>query len=91
MSHRLIGTHLEVLLKMDPKFFSNAISRNTIADIKGTTDPDKVVLVSGHMDSWDVGEGAMDDGGGAFISWNSIVVLKNLGLRPKRTVRYDNL
>jgi carboxypeptidase Q len=72
---------------MNPKFFPNVTSRNTIAEIKGKTDPDRVVMVSGHLDSWDVGQGAMDDGGGAFISWNSLVVLKNLGLRPKRTIR----
>lgn len=81
------GTKLEIFLKMDSKSFTNATSRNTVAEIKGTTDPDKIVLVSGHLDSWDVGQGAMDDGGGAFISWNSLVVLKNLGLRPKRSIR----
>jgi len=83
----VIGTKLEIFLKMDSKFFTNATSRNTVAEIKGTTDPDKIVLVSGHLDSWDVGQGAMDDGGGAFISWNSLVVLKNLELRPKRSIR----
>lgn len=82
-----IGTKLEIFLKMDSKSFTNATSRNTVAEIKGTTDPDKIVLVSGHLDSWDVGQGAMDDGGGAFISWNSLVVLKNLDLRPKRSIR----
>ncbi|XP_060868808.1 carboxypeptidase Q-like [Metopolophium dirhodum] len=81
------GTKLEIFLKMDSKFFTNATSRNTVAEIKGTTEPDKIVLVSGHLDSWDVGQGAMDDGGGAFISWNSLVVLKNLKLRPKRSIR----
>lgn len=82
-----VGSKLEILLKMDSKFFPNATSRNTVAEIKGTSHSNKVVLVSGHLDSWDVGQGAMDDGGGAFISWNSLVVLKNLGLRPKRTIR----
>jgi len=82
-----LGSKLKIFLKMDSKFFANATSRNTIAEIRGSTDSDKVVLVSGHLDSWDVGQGAMDDGGGAFISWNSLVVLKNLGLRPKRTIR----
>lgn len=78
---------MEILLKMDATFFPNATSRNTVAEIAGAADPGKVVLVSGHLDSWDVGQGAMDDGGGAFVSWNSLVVLKNLGLRPKRTIR----
>lgn len=73
---------------MDSKFYPNATSRNTVAEFTGTAYPNKVVLVSGHLDSWDVGQGAMDDGGGAFISWNSLVVLKNLELRPKRTIRY---
>ena len=46
-----------------------------------------MVLVSGHLDSWDVGQGAMDDGGGAFISWQVLSIMRQLGLRAKRTVR----
>ena len=47
----------------------------------------KVVIVSGHLDSWDVGQGAMDDGGGAFISWRALSVIRKLNLLPKRTIR----
>ena len=47
----------------------------------------QVVLVSGHLDSWDVGQGAMDDGGGAFISWQALSIIRQLNLRPKRTMR----
>ena len=47
----------------------------------------QVVLVSGHIDSWDVGQGAMDDGGGAFISWQALSIIHHLNLRPKRTLR----
>uniref|UniRef100_A0AAV2MFG5 Uncharacterized protein n=1 Tax=Knipowitschia caucasica TaxID=637954 RepID=A0AAV2MFG5_KNICA len=50
-------------------------------------DTDKVVLLSGHLDSWDVGQGAMDDGGGAMISWEALSLIQDLGLRPRRTLR----
>ncbi|XP_038213514.1 carboxypeptidase Q-like [Zerene cesonia] len=62
-------------------------SRNTIIDFKGSKFPNKYVIVSGHIDSWDVGQGAMDDGGGMMISWFVPVVLKHFQLRPKRTLR----
>lgn len=62
-------------------------SRNTVSEIIGSVLPEKVVIVSGHLDSWDVGQGALDDGGGAFISWRSLTILKKLGLKPKQTIR----
>lgn len=58
-----------------------------MAELKGIQLPQKVVILSGHIDSWDVGVGAMDDGGGAFISWYSLVVLQRLNLKPRRTMR----
>lgn len=72
---------------MEARTLPNTVSRNTIVDITGSLYPEKVVVVSGHLDSWDVGQGAMDDGGGAFISWYTPTLLKHLNLRPKRTVR----
>lgn len=76
-----------IQLKMEAKTLPKEISRNTVAEITGSSVNKGVVIVSGHLDSWDVGEGAMDDGGGAFISWASLVVLKRLGLRSRRTIR----
>lgn len=72
---------------MEAQNLPPATSRNTIAEITGKSIPDEVVVVSGHLDSWDVGQGAMDDGGGAFVSWVSLAAIKSLGLRPKRTLR----
>ncbi len=63
------GTRLHIHLYMGAENLNMTRSRNTVAEIIGSTYPEQVVVVSGHLDSWDVGQGAMDDGGGAFISW----------------------
>lgn len=81
------GERLRVEIYMEAKEVSPAVSRNTVAEIKGSTHPEQVVIVSGHLDSWDVGQGAMDDGGGAFVSWSALSIIRALGLTPKRTVR----
>lgn len=74
-------------LKMDAKFLPDAESANVIAEIRGSEKPDEIVLVSGHYDSWDVGQGAHDDGGGCIVAWEAVRLLKELGLRPRRTIR----
>ncbi|KAK9510610.1 hypothetical protein O3M35_005355 [Rhynocoris fuscipes] len=81
------GIPIEIKLYMEAETLPSVESRNTVVEVTGHEEPSKFVLVSGHLDSWDVGQGAMDDGAGAFISWYSTVVLKKLMLRPKRTVR----
>jgi carboxypeptidase Q len=60
---------------------------NVIAELTGTEKPSEFLIVSGHLDSWDVGVGAMDDGGGAFVAWQALTTLKNLKIAPKRTIR----
>ena len=57
---------------MEAQNFPPVPGRNIVAEWTGTDFPDEVVLVSGHLDSWDVGQGAMDDGGGAVISWMAL-------------------
>uniref|UniRef100_A0A8C5GZI6 Carboxypeptidase Q n=1 Tax=Gouania willdenowi TaxID=441366 RepID=A0A8C5GZI6_GOUWI len=81
------GQKIVVRLTMDAKSLPAADSFNTVAEIKGWQHPEQVVLLSGHLDSWDVGQGAMDDGGGAMISWEALSLIRDLGLRPRRTLR----
>ncbi|XP_055841660.1 carboxypeptidase Q-like [Episyrphus balteatus] len=82
------GETVQIRLEMDDYNLEPVTSRNTVSELQGTKSPNKsVVILSGHLDSWDVGVGAMDDGGGAFISWKAVKFLKEMGLRPKRTIR----
>jgi len=62
-------------------------SRNVIGELVGGTSPDEYVAVSGHIDSWDVGQGAMDDAGGVMVSVAAVAAIKALGLTPKRTLQ----
>jgi len=75
-------------LTLTPRTLPRVESYNVIADWKGREHPEQVVIVSGHLDSWDLGTGAIDDGAGVVISMEAIHLLKQLGLHPKRTVRF---
>ncbi|XP_075069941.1 carboxypeptidase Q [Mixophyes fleayi] len=81
------GIKIVVHLQMGAVQHPDADSFNTVAEIIGSKYPEQVVIVSGHLDSWDVGQGAMDDGAGVFISWEALSLINDLGLRPKRTIR----
>jgi carboxypeptidase Q len=81
------GEHPKVRLKMEARFLPDAESANVIAELKGREKPDEIVVVGGHLDSWDVGQGAHDDGGGCVVSWEVARLLKELNLRPRRTIR----
>jgi carboxypeptidase Q len=89
MLHRLQdrGEPMVVTLRMGAHTLPDAPSRNVVAEIVGREKPDEVVVLGGHIDSWDVGQGAMDDGGGSVAAWEAVRLLKRLGLRPRRTVR----
>jgi len=75
-------------LTLTPQTLPDAPSFNVIADWKGTEHPDQYVVVSGHLDSWDLGTGAIDDGAGVVVSMQAIHLLQKLGIHPKRTVRF---
>ena len=72
---------------LTPKTLPDAESYNVIADLKGSEKPEEVVIVSGHLDSWDLGTGALDDAAGVAVSMQVPFLLKQLNLRPKRTIR----
>ena len=74
-------------LTLTPQTLPDADSYNVIADWKGSEHPEQVVIVSGHLDSWDLGTGAIDDGAGVVVSMQAIHLLSQLGIHPKRTVR----
>ena len=58
-----------------------------VSQINGTLYPEEIVVVGGHIDSWDVGQGAHDDAGGCVAAWEALRIIKELGLKPKRTIR----
>lgn len=89
MLHRMQqrGDKVVVRLKMEAKVLPDADSRNVMAEIVGREHPEEIVVLGGHIDSWDVGQGAMDDGGGVVAAWEAVKLLKRLGLTPRRTIR----
>lgn len=89
MLHRMQdrGTRVVVRLTLSGRTLPDAASRNVVGELVGRERPDEVVVLGGHIDSWDVGEGAMDDGGGAVAAWEAVRLMARLGLRPRRTVR----
>ncbi len=81
------GDKIIVKLDMNARMVADRWSQNVLGEIKGSVYPDEVVVVGGHIDSWDVGQGAQDDGGGCVASWEAVRLIKELGLKPKRTIR----
>ncbi|MBI3928761.1 MAG: M20/M25/M40 family metallo-hydrolase [Armatimonadetes bacterium] len=74
-------------LVLTPSTFPDATSHNVIGDIVGRERPDQIVIVSGHLDSWDVGTGALDDASGVAMAMETANLLRKLKLRPRRTIR----
>ena len=78
---------VKMKLILTPQTLPAVESANVIGDIKGTEHPEQIVIVSGHLDSWDLGTGAIDDGAGVAVSMEVANLLQKLHLKPKRTVR----
>lgn len=81
------GQRVRVRLRMDGRFESDAESANVVGEIRGREKPDEIVLVGGHLDSWDVGAGASDNGVGCIVTWEALRLMKKLNIQPRRTVR----
>ena len=81
------GSKVTVHLQMEAHTEPDADSANVIGEIRGSEEPDKVVVIGGHIDSWDVGAGAQDDGSGIITALEAAHLIKSLGLKPRRTIR----
>ena len=78
---------VEAYIRNYAKVLPDTISYNVVAEIKGSEKPEEIILVGGHLDSWDVGGGAHDDGSGCVHSMQVFANLVNMGYKPKRTLR----
>ena len=78
---------VKMKLTLTPQTLPNVESANVIGDVKGSEHPEQVVVVSGHLDSWDLGTGAIDDGAGVAVSMEVANIVRKLNLKPKRTIR----
>ena len=78
---------VKMKLILTPQQLPDVESYNVIGDIKGSEHPEQVIIISGHLDSWDLGTGAIDDGAGVAVSMEAANVIQKLRLKPKRTIR----
>ena len=87
--HRLIasGERVRMHLLLRPRTLDDVESANVVAEIRGVERPDEIVLIGAHLDSWDLGTGAIDDGSGVAMVMETMRLVHDLGLRPKRTIR----
>lgn len=78
---------LKIYLETHSKMDGEVLSYNVIGELRGTTKPEEIIAVGGHLDSWDVGEGAHDDGSGCMQAVEILRIFKKLGIKPQRTIR----
>ncbi|HEX8145307.1 MAG TPA: M20/M25/M40 family metallo-hydrolase [Pyrinomonadaceae bacterium] len=87
MAYLTAQGRVRMRLTLLPRQLPDAVSYNVIADLKGSVHPEQVVIVSGHLDSWDLGTGALDDAAGVAVAMQAAQLVKQLRLRPARTIR----
>ena len=87
IAHLVAQGNVRMHLVMTSGNGPDVLSYNVVADLKGSEHPEQVVLVSGHLDSWDLGTGAIDDAAGVAVAMETAELIQRLHLRPKRTIR----
>ncbi len=87
IAHLAAQGKVRMRLTLTPQKLEDGISHNVIADLKGSEHPEEIVVVSGHLDSWDLGTGAIDDAAGVAVAMEAAEVVEKLHLRPRRTIR----
>jgi hypothetical protein len=89
MIERLVrsGAEVRVRLRMEAETLPDVEGANVIGELRGSEKPEEVVVLGGHFDSWDVGQGAHDDGAACVACWRAVSLMLKVGLRPRRTVR----
>ena len=87
VDHLAAQGRIRMHLTLTPQSLPDVTGYNVVADLKGSEHPEQIVVVSGHLDSWDIGRGAIDDGAGVVISMATAELLQRLHIRPRRTLR----
>jgi carboxypeptidase Q len=87
IAHLFTQGKVRMHLTLTPQKLPDATSYNVIADLKGSEHPEQFVVVSGHLDSWDLGTGAIDDAAGVVVAMEAAEILQKIHLRPRRTLR----
>lgn len=87
ISHLAAQGNIRMHLTLSPQSLPETTGYNVVADLRGSEHPEQVIVVSGHLDSWDLGTGAIDDGAGVAVAMETAQLLQQLHLRPKRTIR----
>ena len=82
-----LNPNIKFFFRQNSKNFPDVLSHNVIAQINGSEKPDEIILIGGHLDSWDLGDGSHDDGAGIVQSMEVLRILKDLNYSPKRTIR----